>query len=308
MQHVAHRPSPVARLFVRCCFALAVCAAALHWPLSATAATAPIVTDSRIKTFVYNPNEVFSITTHYGYQSNIEFGDKEIIDTVSVGDRVGWQIIPSGRRLFIRAMEENAHTNMTIVTNLHAYQFDLRSSASNATFGSQELTYVVRFYYPEPSSNRVAEAAPDFVPHMAAPAAPQPVVTAPPPAEPIITAPVPPPSVVVPAPTPTVVAPAGPSVAVPVPSVRKDYNYRYTYSGASQIAPTKIYDDGASTYFRLPGALLPKISMVNDRGGRVELPVRQLPNHVIAVDRIARMFTISLPAGQVTVYNESGGV
>jgi type IV secretory pathway VirB9-like protein len=46
-------------------------------------------------------------------------------------------------------MEERSHTNMTIVTNIRAYQFDLRSSDSNAVYGSEELTYVMRFYYPE---------------------------------------------------------------------------------------------------------------------------------------------------------------
>ena len=96
----------------------------------------PVVTDSRIKTFVYNPNEVFTLTTHYGYQSNIEFAEKETIETVSVGDRVAWQIIPAGRRLFLRAQEENARTNMTVVTNLRAYQFDLLSSSADAVFGS----------------------------------------------------------------------------------------------------------------------------------------------------------------------------
>jgi type IV secretory pathway VirB9-like protein len=79
----------------------------------------------------------------------VDFGEREEIEALSVGDRVGWQIVPAGRRLFIRAMEENAHTNMTIVTNERAYQFDLRSSDSDAVFGSEELTYVVRFYYPE---------------------------------------------------------------------------------------------------------------------------------------------------------------
>ena len=119
--------------------------------LFATLASAaqPITTDSRIKTLVFNPNEVFTVTTHYGYQSNIEFGPKEVIDTISLGDRIAWQITPAGRRLFIRAQEENAHTNMTVVTNVRAYQFDLRSSAADAVFGSEELTYVVRFFYPE---------------------------------------------------------------------------------------------------------------------------------------------------------------
>ncbi len=117
----------------------------------AASASVPIVADSRIKTLVYNENEVYTITTHYGYQANVEFGRNESIEAVSVGDRVGWQIVPAGRRLFIRAMEENSHTNMTIVTNKRAYQFDLRSSSSNAVYGSEELTYVLRFYYPDAS-------------------------------------------------------------------------------------------------------------------------------------------------------------
>ena len=51
---------------------LALAATALHTAHAAQ----PITTDSRIKTLVFNANEVFNITTHYGYQSNIEFGAK----------------------------------------------------------------------------------------------------------------------------------------------------------------------------------------------------------------------------------------
>lgn len=109
----------------------------------------PVVSDSRIKTFVYNESDVYSILTHYGYQSNIEFGKHEQVSTVSVGDRVAWQIVPAGNRLFIKAMEENAHTNMTVVTNKRAYQFDLRSTGQIPNYPSQELVYVVRFFYPD---------------------------------------------------------------------------------------------------------------------------------------------------------------
>ena len=45
----------------------------------------PVVSDSRIKTFVYNENDVYKLKTHYGYQSNIEFSRAESIETVSVG-------------------------------------------------------------------------------------------------------------------------------------------------------------------------------------------------------------------------------
>ena len=31
------------------------------------------VTDSRIKTYIYNPNEVYLLVLHYGFRSHIEF-------------------------------------------------------------------------------------------------------------------------------------------------------------------------------------------------------------------------------------------
>ncbi|MBI1276435.1 hypothetical protein GC177_10785, partial [bacterium] len=107
-----------------------------------------MTTDSRIKTLIYDPNEVYAITTHYGYQSNIEFDRNERILTISVGDLVSWQIIPADTHLFIRALSEDAHTNMTIITDKRSYQFDLFAKPlKNA--GSRDLAYVVRFYYPD---------------------------------------------------------------------------------------------------------------------------------------------------------------
>ncbi len=250
-------------------------------------AVQPIVTDSRIKTFVYNPNEVFALTTHYGYQSNIEFAERETIDTVSVGDRVAWQIIPAGRRLFIRAMEENAHTNMTIVTNQHAYQFDLRSSASDAVFGSAELTYVVRFFYPDAANTRssaISMASPDFTP-------PAPIAAG-----------------YTQAPAPQVIAPPSPSPAIPATSgANRGYNYRYTYSGSSDVAPTKIFDDGKSTYFRFKSGNIPKVSVISTQGQQLDVPTRRLSDNMVAVDVIAPSFSLKQSGSQVIVYNEAGG-
>lgn len=108
----------------------------------------PVVSDSRVKTFVYNENEVYTILTQYGYQTNVEFGRGEEIQTISVGDRVSWQIIPAGRRLFIQTIQDNAQTNMTVVTNRRAYQFDLKST-SHTRGNEDRLVYVARFYYPD---------------------------------------------------------------------------------------------------------------------------------------------------------------
>jgi type IV secretion system protein VirB9 len=266
----------------------------------------PITTDSRIKTFVYNANEVFSITTHYGYQSNVEFGTKETIETVSVGDRVGWQIIPAGRRLFIRAMEENAHTNMTIVTNQRAYQFDLRSSGADAVFGSEALTYVVRFFY----ADDVASGAPmpttsvsDVSPLLSQPMGYQP------PANYGATSPATPAYPVASASIAAAPLPAAPTVAAPVTNSNAPaaVNYRYTYSGPNDIAPVKIYDDGRSTYFKFSGNGAPRIAVITARGETIDVPSRRTGDGLVAVDVVAPRLSIYQSGRQVVVYNEAAG-
>jgi hypothetical protein len=74
----------------------------------------PITTDSRIKTLVYNANEVFQLKFHYGYQSFIEFSDDEETEMISIGESFAWRLTPAGKRLFIRPLEIGAHTNLTL--------------------------------------------------------------------------------------------------------------------------------------------------------------------------------------------------
>ncbi len=258
---MARTPRPL--LFVLGC--LAVMALALP-----TMAAQPITTDSRIKTLVYNANEVFNITTHYGYQSNIEFGPKETIETISVGDRIGWQITPAGRRLFIRAQEENAHTNMTVVTNMRAYQFDLRSSSADAVFGSEELTYVVRFFYPEDAAAGLMPPAPSRSANAA--------------------------------PMPTGNIPVASNIPVP------QFNYHYTYSGPNAIAPVKIFDDGKSTFFKFAPGANPQIAIITAKGETLDVPSHLTSDGLVAVNAIAPRFNVKQAGQQVVVYNEAGGV
>lgn len=110
----------------------------------------PVATDSRIKTLVYNENDVFHIVVHYGYQSSIEFAKNEDIQTLSLGNSFAWKYSTVGRRLFLSALEGAAHTNMTVITNKRTYQFDLESKDPSAGV-DDELVYVVRFFYPDSS-------------------------------------------------------------------------------------------------------------------------------------------------------------
>lgn len=112
----------------------------------------PITTDSRIKTYIYSPNEVYLLVLHHGFQTHIEFDKGETIDTMTMGDTYAWKITPLENRLFIKPMEKNVRTNMTIITNKRTYQFDL--VAKELEEGEEkDLVYVVRFYYPKKSRN-----------------------------------------------------------------------------------------------------------------------------------------------------------
>ena len=108
----------------------------------------PVTTDSRIKTLVYNVNEIHQLKFHYGYQSYIEFAENEKIETISIGESFAWRLTPMSQRLFVRPLEISAHTNMTVITNKRTYHFDIKSGEYNGKI-DEELVYVVRFYYPE---------------------------------------------------------------------------------------------------------------------------------------------------------------
>lgn len=106
----------------------------------------PVSTDTRIQTIVYNPNEVYKFTGHYGYQSLFEFEDGEEIGTISLGDSISWQISPSGSRLFLKPVEEDATTNMTIVTSKRVYHFELHAEHTES-INDPSMVFVLRFIY-----------------------------------------------------------------------------------------------------------------------------------------------------------------
>jgi type IV secretion system protein VirB9 len=120
----------------------------------ASDADTPIAIDSRIKTFVYSENEIFPVVLHYGYQTAIEFGKDETIQTYSVGNQFVWQFSAVGRTLFIRPLEDNIVTNMTVLTNKRRYYFELYSKLVS-NISDEEMSYVVRFFYPDGSNDNI---------------------------------------------------------------------------------------------------------------------------------------------------------
>lgn len=156
-------------------FALALLLAAA--PFVATAqpsAPAPatamaMATDKRIKTVRYDPNVIVRLTGRLGYQTVIQFDPNERIENVSIGDSVGWQVTPNRRAtlLFLKPVEPSA-TNMTVVTTLRQYVFDLKVAREDKA--SDASVYVLRFSYPAPPE------PPKVAPPPSPPPAPPPVI------------------------------------------------------------------------------------------------------------------------------------
>ena len=119
----------------------------------ATTAVPATAQDSRLVERLYDPDEVVRIDGKALVQATIRFGDDESIENVAIGDSQSWQVTPNKRAnlLFVKPLTPTARTNMTVVTNKHAYFFDLVASPRNKPL------YVLNFTYPEPPESEKEE-------------------------------------------------------------------------------------------------------------------------------------------------------
>ncbi len=127
--------------------AFALCATSVAAPAFATREARPMQVDHRVRSVVYQPDEVYKYTGHYRYASQIEFGHDEEIKTISMGDSTAWLLNPSGFRLFLKPIEQDATTNMTLITNKHTYMFELHARETD-DIDDKDMVFIMRFVYP----------------------------------------------------------------------------------------------------------------------------------------------------------------
>ncbi len=245
----------------------------------------PITTDSRIRTLVYNPNEVYELKFFYGYQSFIEFAEDEEIEMISIGEAFAWRLTPAGKRLFIRPLEVTAHTNMTIISNKRTYHFDIKSSEHSGR-ADEELVYTVRFFYPQ--FGQPLPIPPQLAIQNAA-ATPPPM-----PRKAIARMPMP----------PAKVSDNLPGLIERNPD-QLDLNFDYSVAGKSDnIMPLKIYDDSRETHLQFPNdnLVVPSISMVDSSGNESPLSYVIRENYVV-LPAIGRQFTLRMADSLLCIYN-----
>jgi type IV secretion system protein VirB9 len=115
---------------------------------SAIRESRPAAIDSRIRVMIYNPDDVFKFIGYYGYQASIELAKDESIVSISMGDTTSWQIVPAGNRIFIKPVEQDATTNMTLITNKRTYFFELYA-AETQDIRDPDMVFNVKFIYPD---------------------------------------------------------------------------------------------------------------------------------------------------------------
>ena len=109
--------------------------------------------DSRIRTVIYSPRDVTEIRGHYGYQTLIAFNQDETIQNIALGDSMAWYVNPNeaGNLLFVKPVEDDATTNLTVVTTKRTYHFELNASSAKSPH-AKNMAFHVQFKYPEGGS------------------------------------------------------------------------------------------------------------------------------------------------------------
>lgn len=263
---------------IRICYYLLISIYSFLWACNVQASV-PITTDSRIKTFIYNENEVFPITVHYGYMTSIEFAKNEIIQTIAPGNGYSWKFIQDNRRLFIKALEGAAHTNMTIITSKRTYQFELQSRNPKDILDEQ-LVYVVRFFYPDQLLDQPPTQVDtqQFLPNTTTPE-PSPIGYQQPFEQ--------------------------PEVITQKPDPKQALNFDYSLSGSDKIAPIRVYDDGKSTFIQFANnnAAIPQFYIQDTNGKEVRSSYSRKGDYIV-ISKVTPEMVLRLGSDEVRLYNE----
>ena len=224
--------------------------------------------DSRLRTVLYNPRDVVKIVAHYGFQTLVQFADGEAIENISIGDSLAWQVSPNerGNLLFLKPIERDAQTNLTIVTQLddaeqRVYVFAL-DARSTLRADDPALTWTVKFRYPEVPESLITRS-------IRRPVNEHPVDG-----------------------DEQGIDPAG-------------WNFHYSYDGDAGQVPLRIFDNGRFTYFEFDAMTdTPAIFLVDaDANESVVNSVRR--GRYFVVQRTGREFALRNGDLVTSIYNEA---
>ncbi|WP_242416506.1 TrbG/VirB9 family P-type conjugative transfer protein [Sphingomonas panni] len=107
--------------------------------------------DPRLQSMDFRPDQVIRLTGAVGYQITVELAPDETVRSIALGDSSAWAASTDrgGNRLFLKALLADVATNMTVITDVRTYAFDLQGTAD----AGMTSPYLVRFRYPSVVAN-----------------------------------------------------------------------------------------------------------------------------------------------------------
>lgn len=235
--------------------------------------TSPMPTDTRIKTFLYDPSQILQVKFIVGYQSMIELQKDEFVEAIVFGDPVPWSVKTLGSRIFLKATEPGAKTNMWIITNKRTYILEISSNGDDDN--DEKITLLLKFYYPNintdvpPTATKIAKIALNKRAGM---------------------------NIENGADAKSFIANSGP--------INSNYTYA-TKGDANSIIPISVFDNGYRTYFKFrKGINVPIISILNDDLEEIPLRTRKSGEYVY-VDTVGEQLTIRKKDNSIVcIFNE----
>ena len=244
-------------------------------PVWAASIPKSVSTDSRMKSVVYNENDVVSLRGYYGYQTTVSFAPSEKIQNISIGDSIAWQVVPNkvGNILFVKPVEERATTNMTVITDRRIYTFELTAGLASSPRDSN-ITYMLKFNYPQDSVMDFTGRSVEIFDNAYAPPRPY-------------------------APKSKIESSGISAVGAP-----KDLNFDYSYKGEDSLAPSTVFDNGEFTYFKFRDTTnLPAIFEV-DKDRNESVVNFHLEDGYLVVEGVGRQFTLRHGEDEACVFND----
>jgi type IV secretion system protein VirB9 len=113
--------------------------------------------DSRIRTAVYDGNEVYRIQGFVGYEIDLQFEPGESFVGIGAGDIEGLSFVSQDNHLFIKPKAPRVSTNLTVLTTRRPYQIAYTASALHTDASDPDVIFAVRFSYPPSNGDIVAD-------------------------------------------------------------------------------------------------------------------------------------------------------
>jgi len=114
--------------------------------------------DPRIRTAMYNANEVYRLSGFVGYLVDLEFESDELFVGISAGDPEAVTYSAHDNVLTLRPKAPTAQMNLTVTTTKRRYYFDYTIYSRTPNRFGDEVMYAVRFVYPPAAENALPPA------------------------------------------------------------------------------------------------------------------------------------------------------